>query len=388
MRACIRRSPAAVSRAAGLIALALLLIDAPFCIAALNERDVMDKITDSLSVMRHFYKDKADAQYNLDLCRASKALTEKQLAMEVALLEEEKAKVVLLEGKDLTKPDQLDVAKARADILQAQGLTQKDLKDLSEQQRAELTDLLKPGALKQEDLMAPIREKMAILQKQSLTEKDLKNLADAVRVMILDLLKPLPQEEDALLKPVQDEKAKLATFYQRGAAVEEVMFAAREAKLLAVADSGSLDEKHRVIEAEKARVREVLKRKDLEGKELLNVESGVLTFLQNMHGEEEKWPEAVEAKSQVQRVAALEKRVGKLQRQLQNLTNFDYERIYPRIIADDNAQIEKYSYDLQARLSEYEAMFGRKPQVNTDFEAEVARYHPGRQSLGYVINLN
>ena len=106
------------------------------------------------------------------------------------------------------------------------------------------------------------------------------------------------------------------------------MFVAREAKLLAVADDRSLQEKHRVIEAEKAQVREVLKRKDLTGKDLLDVENGVLDFLANMHGAEEKWPEAVETKSQVQRVAALQKRVERLQRQLKNLSTFDYEKIY------------------------------------------------------------
>ena len=184
-RPLARRLSAALWRAAGLIALALLLTDATLCLAALTERDVMDKITDTLSVMRYFYKQKADAEYNLDLCRASKALTEKQLATEMGLLQAEKAKVDLLEGKDLTKADLLDVAKARTDILQAQGLTEKDLKDLSEEQRAKLTgpaEARPPEARGFDE--APVQEKLAVLQKPGLSEKDIKAVAEAVRVQI------------------------------------------------------------------------------------------------------------------------------------------------------------------------------------------------------------
>jgi len=368
--------------------LALLLTDSTLSLAALTERDVMDKITGTLSVMRYFYKQKADAEYNLDLCRASKALTEKQLATEMGLLQAEQAKVDLLEFKNLEKADLLDVAKTRTDILQAQGLTEKDLKDLSEDQKAKLTDLLKPGPLKQEDLMKAVQEKLAVLQKPGLSEKDIKAVAEALRVQLVELLKPLPQEEDALIKPIQDEKARLDTYYLRSAAAEDVMFVAREAKLLVVADDRSLQEKHRVIEAEKAQVREILKRKDLTGKALLAVENGVLDFLASMHGAEEKWPEALETKSQVQRVAALQKRVERLQRQLKNLSTFDYEKTYGHVIEDNKAKIAKLSFDLDARVAEYEVIFGKKPHIEVAFEAEMAKYRPRRENIGYVINLN
>jgi hypothetical protein len=75
-----------------LIALLLVLTCGSASYAALTEKYVLDGINDNVAVMRYYYRIVADAQYNLDLCRAAKELTQKQLSIEKALLEEAKRK--------------------------------------------------------------------------------------------------------------------------------------------------------------------------------------------------------------------------------------------------------------------------------------------------------
>ena len=75
-----------------LIALSLILGCGSASYAALTEKYVLDGINDTVAVLRYYHRFATDAQYNLDLCRAAKALTQKQLATERALLEETKGK--------------------------------------------------------------------------------------------------------------------------------------------------------------------------------------------------------------------------------------------------------------------------------------------------------
>ena len=75
-----------------LIALLLVLACGSASYAALTEKYVLDGINDTVAVLRYYHRFATDAQYNLDLCRAAKALTEKQLAAETALRDEAKSK--------------------------------------------------------------------------------------------------------------------------------------------------------------------------------------------------------------------------------------------------------------------------------------------------------
>jgi hypothetical protein len=75
-----------------LIALLLVLACGSASYAALTEKYVLDGINDTIAVLRYYHRFATDAQYNLDLCRAAKALTQKQLSAEKALLDEAKSK--------------------------------------------------------------------------------------------------------------------------------------------------------------------------------------------------------------------------------------------------------------------------------------------------------
>jgi len=75
-----------------LIAFSLVLACGSASYAALTEKYVLDGINDTVAVLRYYHRRATDAQYNLDLCRASKALTAKQFAAENALLDEAKRK--------------------------------------------------------------------------------------------------------------------------------------------------------------------------------------------------------------------------------------------------------------------------------------------------------
>ncbi len=75
-----------------LIALSLVLGCGSASYAAFTEKYVLDGINDTVAVLRYYHRFATDAQYNLDLCRAAKALTQKQLTAEQALLAEAKSK--------------------------------------------------------------------------------------------------------------------------------------------------------------------------------------------------------------------------------------------------------------------------------------------------------
>jgi len=75
-----------------LIALLLVLACGSASYAALTEKYVLDGINDTIAVLRFYHRFATDAQYNLDLCRAARALTQKQLTTEKALLDDAKSK--------------------------------------------------------------------------------------------------------------------------------------------------------------------------------------------------------------------------------------------------------------------------------------------------------
>jgi hypothetical protein len=84
MRSCATRWP--------LIALLLVLTCGSASYAALTEKHCLDGINDTVAVLRYYHRLATDAQYNLDLCRAARALTQKQLDTEKALFDKAKSK--------------------------------------------------------------------------------------------------------------------------------------------------------------------------------------------------------------------------------------------------------------------------------------------------------
>ena len=75
-----------------LIALLLVLTCGSASYAALTEKYLLDGINDTTAVLRYYHQLATDAQYNLDLCRSAKVLTQKQLDMEKALADGAKRK--------------------------------------------------------------------------------------------------------------------------------------------------------------------------------------------------------------------------------------------------------------------------------------------------------
>jgi hypothetical protein len=75
-----------------LTAISLVLMCGSASYAAITEKYLLDGINDTTAVLRYYHQLATDAQYNLDLCRAAKVLTQKQLDMEKALLDAAKRK--------------------------------------------------------------------------------------------------------------------------------------------------------------------------------------------------------------------------------------------------------------------------------------------------------
>jgi hypothetical protein len=75
-----------------LIALLLVLTCGSASHAALTEKKCLDGINDTVSLLRYYHRVATDAQYNLDLCRAARALTQKQLDLEKTLFDKAKSK--------------------------------------------------------------------------------------------------------------------------------------------------------------------------------------------------------------------------------------------------------------------------------------------------------
>ena len=94
-----------------LIALSLVLACGSASYAALTEKSCLDGMNDTIAVLRYYHRLATDAQYNLDLCRAAKALTQSQLGVEKALLEDAKSKGV---------PEQTDFFQQRVTRLEHQ----------------------------------------------------------------------------------------------------------------------------------------------------------------------------------------------------------------------------------------------------------------------------
>lgn len=63
----------------------------------------------------------------------------------------------------------------------------------------------------------------------------------------------------------------------------------------------------------------------------------------------------------------------RLQRQMTKLNEFDFEKLYADRIAALNAQIKIYTAQLEARMTEYSTLFGKKAVVNLDFRKEYKR---------------
>lgn len=81
-------------------------------------------------------------------------------------------------------------------------------------------------------------------------------------------------------------------------------------------------------------------------------------------------------------------RLARLERQLSKLNQFNFDKIYTTRIADLKTQIAAYTVDLDARMTEYEVLFGKKAVANISFEKEMAQYKPKRADIAWFLDLD
>jgi len=81
-------------------------------------------------------------------------------------------------------------------------------------------------------------------------------------------------------------------------------------------------------------------------------------------------------------------RLDRLERQMKKLEEFDLEKIYLQRIEALRKQIEDVRLDLDARMLEYEALFGERPVVDLSFREELERRKGTRKDLGLYLKLD
>jgi hypothetical protein len=80
-------------------------------------------------------------------------------------------------------------------------------------------------------------------------------------------------------------------------------------------------------------------------------------------------------------------RLVRLERQVKRLNEFDFDSIYAQRVADAQVQIKVYTEEMNARIREYEALFGKKPKVDISFQDIYDRYSKTRADAAFYLDL-
>ena len=94
------------------------------------------------------------------------------------------------------------------------------------------------------------------------------------------------------------------------------------------------------------------------------------------------------AQGHKERAEFFSNRMKRLQRQMTRLNEFDFDKSYGIRITDVKGQIAKITEELDARMTEYEVLFGKKPKVEVAFEEEMKRYKPKRPEAAFFLDLD
>ena len=94
------------------------------------------------------------------------------------------------------------------------------------------------------------------------------------------------------------------------------------------------------------------------------------------------------AKGEKDRSTMMKTDLDRLQRQMTKLNEFDFEKLYGDRIDAYKKQIEQMAPNVDARVAEYETLFGKKPQVDLNFEEVIKRYGAERAHQAYFLNLD
>jgi hypothetical protein len=80
-------------------------------------------------------------------------------------------------------------------------------------------------------------------------------------------------------------------------------------------------------------------------------------------------------------------RLVRLEEQVARLNEFDFDKLYADTVARAQEQIKVFSEDLDARIREYEALFGKKPEVDISFKDIYERYTKTRAEAAFYLDL-
>lgn len=94
------------------------------------------------------------------------------------------------------------------------------------------------------------------------------------------------------------------------------------------------------------------------------------------------------AQGHEERAKVLKNNLDRLTRHLKKLSEFNFEQIYKKRIADMEARIKEVKVELGARVTEYETLFGKKPAVEMDVEKEREAARGKRGEAAYFLNLD
>jgi hypothetical protein len=93
-------------------------------------------------------------------------------------------------------------------------------------------------------------------------------------------------------------------------------------------------------------------------------------------------------KGNAERAAFFEARLQRLERHMKKLNEYDFDKTFNQRIAEEKAAIAKLTPQLDACVTEYETLFGKKPKLSLDFESEMARLYPKRPEAAYFLDLD
>lgn len=94
------------------------------------------------------------------------------------------------------------------------------------------------------------------------------------------------------------------------------------------------------------------------------------------------------AKGNEERAKIFANNLSRLKRHLDKLGEFDFEGMYAKRVADLQKQIDKLKVELDARMTEFETLFGKKPAVELDFEEEREAMLGKREEEAYFLKLD
>lgn len=83
-----------------------------------------------------------------------------------------------------------------------------------------------------------------------------------------------------------------------------------------------------------------------------------------------------------------ESRLHQLEDQMGRLGEVDFEQLYAQQIDSAQTQIKEFTSDLEARMVEYEVLFGERPKIELNFEDIYKRYAQVRPGAAYFLDLN